>query len=442
MKKKIISSMLAFISAFSVSINVYATPVTEEKTEAIKQSLNEYNEIENTIRELEEKIDTLTDEIEPIFFEIEKNNEEIKKLEDEIIRLDENISHITSSIKEQQEVLGERLRATYKSSFYNNYIAILLSSDDFGTLLQNINVVSKIFLLDRELIDNLNNAKQELNDNILELDEKKKSLNDINKENTEKIQELNMKKEEQQLVIDEMNQKKNSVRGYIEVLESDLVSDFLNNINDDKSIDELNNLITSLNGLKNQIKTKSVVEDINNGIQKAKSIIFNKEKELEVKVIEFSNNIDVDNSNESSKDSDVEINNDDVQTRSIIDESVSLNNDASSIVSYAYEFIGAAYVYGATGPNSFDCSGFTQYVFNKFGYSLSRTTYTQVNQGIHVDRENLQPGDLIFTRGSVQTPQHVGIYVGNGKMIHASRPGVGVIVGDIYDYVTARRIIN
>ena len=336
MKKKIISSMLAFISAFSVSINVYATPVTEEKTEAIKQSLNEYNEIENTIRELEEKIDTLTDEIEPIFFEIEKNNEEIKKLEDEIMRLDENISHITSSIKEQQEVLGERLRATYKSSFYNNYIAILLSSDDFGTLLQNINVVSKIFLLDRELIDNLNNAKQELNDNILELDEKKKSLNDINKENTEKIQELNMKKEEQQLVIDEMNQKKNSVRGYIEVLESDLVSDFLNNINDDKSIDELNNLITSLNGLKNQIKTKSVVEDINNGIQKAKSIIFNKEKELEVKVIEFSNNIDVDNSNESSKDSDVEINNDDVQTRSIIDESVSLNNDASSIVSVSY----------------------------------------------------------------------------------------------------------
>ena len=179
--------MLAFISVFSVSINVYATPVTEEKTEAIKQSLNEYNEIENTIRELEEKIDTLTDEIEPIFFEIEKNNEEIKKLEDEIMRLDENISHITSSIKEQQEVLGERLRATYKSSFYNNYIAILLSSDDFGTLLQNINVVSKIFLLDRELIDNLNNAKQELNDNILELDEKKKSLNDINKENTEKI---------------------------------------------------------------------------------------------------------------------------------------------------------------------------------------------------------------------------------------------------------------
>lgn len=450
MKKKIISSMVALVATFNIGINVYATPVTEEKTEAIKQSQDEYNEIENTIGELEAKIDALTDEIEPIFFEIEGNNEEIKKLEGEITYLEESISNITSSIKEQQQILGERLRATYKGSFYNNYISILLSSNNFGTLLENINVVSKIFSLDRELIDNLNDEKYELDNTILELDEKKKNLNDINAENTKKMQELNIKKEKQQVVIDEMYQKKNSMIGYIEILENDLVNDFLNNINNDKSIDELNNLITSLNGLKNQIQTQSVISSVNNGIQKAKSIISDKEKELKARIIEPSNDLDIsitntDNQNVNSSDRpDVDIGNNEQTSvdSGNVESSVYTNKDASSIVSYAYEFIGSPYVYGAIGPSSFDCSGFTQYVFNKFGYSLTRTTYTQVNQGTYVTRENLQPGDLIFTRGTAQAPGHVGIYVGNGKMIHASRPGVGVIVGDMYDYVTARRIVG
>lgn len=442
--------MVALVATFNIGINVYATPVTEEKTEAIKQSQDEYNEIENTIGELEAKIDALTDEIEPIFFEIEGNNEEIKKLEGEITYLEESISNITSSIKEQQQILGERLRATYKGSFYNNYISILLSSNNFGTLLENINVVSKIFSLDRELIDNLNDEKYELDNTILELDEKKKNLNDINAENTKKMQELNIKKEKQQVVIDEMYQKKNSMIGYIEILENDLVNDFLNNINNDKSIDELNNLITSLNGLKNQIQTQSVISSVNNGIQKAKSIISDKEKELKARIIEPSNDLDIsitntDNQNVNSSDRpDVDIGNNEQTSvdSGNVESSVYTNKDASSIVSYAYEFIGSPYMYGAIGPSSFDCSGFTQYVFNKFGYSLTRTTYTQVNQGTYVTRENLQPGDLIFTRGTAQAPGHVGIYVGNGKMIHASRPGVGVIVGDMYDYVTARRIVG
>lgn len=420
MKKKIISSMVAFITILNLGISVYATPITDEKTEAIKQSQDEYTEIENTIRELEDKIDILTGEIEPIFFKIEENNEEIKKLEDEILALEESILGITSSIKEQQETLGERLRATYKGGFYNNYISVVLSSNDFGSLLENINVVSKIFLLDRELIDNLNNEKQQLDSNIIELNEKKKSLNDINIENTKKIEELNIKKEEQQVVIDEMYEKKNSMAGYIESLESDLVDDFLDDISDEKAIDELNNLITTLEALKNQIQTASVISNINTGIEKAKGIITNKEEQLRIKTIEEAN---VSMGNSSG-----------VVTNG--------GGTASSIVSYAYQFIGSAYVYGATGPTSFDCSGFTQYVFSKLGYSLTRTTYTQVKQGTYVARENLQIGDLVFTRGTADTPEHVGIYVGNGKMIHASRPGVGVIVGDIYNYVTARRIVN
>lgn len=429
MRKKIISSIVAIVTVLNFSVSAYATPVTDEKTEEIEQSQEEYRNIEDTIKSLEEKIDALTDEIEPIFFQIEENNKKIEELGNEIYTIEENISGIKASIKEQQEVLGERLRATYKGGFYNSYLSLLLTSNNFGGLLDSINTLSKIFSLDKNLIESLSNEKVQLDNNISALAEKKESLDIINIENTKKIEELNVKKEEQQIVIDEMYEKKNSMANYIEELENELVTTFIDDINENKSIDELNNLITALNGLKNQVQTDSVINSINTGIQKAQSIISNKEAEVKAR--------EISNASTGSTETTVSSGSSSVGSNEVV-----ASGNASSIVSYAYQFIGLPYVYGATGPSSFDCSGFTQYVFSKFGYSITRTTYTQVNQGTYVSRENLQPGDLVFTRGTASSPGHVGIYVGNGKMVHASRPGVGIIVGDIYDYVTARRIVN
>lgn len=74
----------------------------------------------------------------------------------------------------------------------------------------------------------------------------------------------------------------------------------------------------------------------------------------------------------------------------------------NEVVNYAYKFLGKPYVYGAVGPNAFDCSGLTQYVYNKFGVDISRTTYTQVNVGTKVDKSNLRAGDLVFLIQKVQ----------------------------------------
>jgi peptidoglycan DL-endopeptidase CwlO len=119
----------------------------------------------------------------------------------------------------------------------------------------------------------------------------------------------------------------------------------------------------------------------------------------------------------------------------------------TQVVNYAYKFLGKPYVYGAAGPNAFDCSGLTQYVFSKMGVDLSRTTYTQVGEGTKVNRSDLKPGDLVFfnTQGSIS---HVGIYVGNGEFIHAPRTGKPVMVSSLSDgyysqkYATARRIVK
>ena len=117
-----------------------------------------------------------------------------------------------------------------------------------------------------------------------------------------------------------------------------------------------------------------------------------------------------------------------------------------NIVNYAKKYLGKPYVYGGNGPNSFDCSGFTKYVFKNFGINIERTSYGQLNNGYYVSKDSLQPGDIVFFKqgGSVD---HVGIYIGGGQMIHASSPGDVVkydsIVSGYYNryYYTARRVI-
>lgn len=97
---------------------------------------------------------------------------------------------------------------------------------------------------------------------------------------------------------------------------------------------------------------------------------------------------------------------------------VPANVSGNSIVSYAYQFIGTPYQYGGNGPSTFDCSGFTSYVFRANGISLPRTADNQMNVGTYVPRDQLQPGDLVFF-GSGGYAEHVGIYVGNNSYIHA-----------------------
>ncbi|MCX5584965.1 NlpC/P60 family protein [Streptomyces erythrochromogenes] len=101
---------------------------------------------------------------------------------------------------------------------------------------------------------------------------------------------------------------------------------------------------------------------------------------------------------------------------------------AARAVAFAYSSIGKPYVWGATGPGSFDCSGLTQAAWRSAGVSLPRTTYTQINAGRRVSRDQLAPGDLVFFYSGIT---HVGLYVGNGQMVHAPRPGSTVRLAPI-----------
>ncbi|MDK1472797.1 NlpC/P60 family protein [Streptomyces sp. 549] len=101
---------------------------------------------------------------------------------------------------------------------------------------------------------------------------------------------------------------------------------------------------------------------------------------------------------------------------------------ATQAIAYARTALGKPYVWGATGPGAYDCSGLTQAAWQAAGVALPRTTYTQVNAGRRVARSELAPGDLVFFYSGLS---HVGLYIGNGQMIHAPRPGAPVRVAPI-----------
>ncbi|MFH9607794.1 NlpC/P60 family protein [Streptomyces sp. NPDC017448] len=97
------------------------------------------------------------------------------------------------------------------------------------------------------------------------------------------------------------------------------------------------------------------------------------------------------------------------------------NRGAAALAAAATQ-IGKAYVSGATGPNSYDCSGLTQWAFAQVNVHISRTTFTQHNDGTKIGRSQLRPGDLVFFNNLA----HVGFYAGNNQILHAPKPGAFV----------------
>jgi cell wall-associated NlpC family hydrolase len=100
----------------------------------------------------------------------------------------------------------------------------------------------------------------------------------------------------------------------------------------------------------------------------------------------------------------------------------------SGVVQIAMKYLGRPYQWAASGPNSFDCSGFTMFVYAQVGVSLPHSSRAQINCGERVSRANLKPGDLVFFGSPIH---HVGMYIGGGKMIHAPHTGDVVSIDSI-----------
>lgn len=405
MKKKIISAVLAATLVITSAMPAFATPNQE-----VIENQQKYEEMTQRIEDINSQIYTLNGAIEPLIETIEDNNAQMEQIKLEVKNTENEIVAAEEEIAKTEEVLGKRVRELYKSGGQSSYIMLLFSAESFNDLITKIESTNRLVNIDKKIVKELDEKQESLNEKIVSLEEKDAELTKINEETQVTLSELETKKAEQQSLIVQVEAEQAAFeRDYLAVSERTLVSGQFAVINDSSSsIDALNSAISQLRSIRDgQIKSSIVKEEINDKIEVAKA-----------KVSELQAAID-----EASK-----------PNRG--DANVSATGNA--IVDYAYKFLGTPYVWGGTTPSGFDCSGFTQYVYkNAAGYSLSRTTYTQINEGVAVSYSDLQLGDLVFTSNA----NHVGIYVGGGQFIHAPRTGDVVKVSAIYNFYAARRIL-
>lgn len=108
---------------------------------------------------------------------------------------------------------------------------------------------------------------------------------------------------------------------------------------------------------------------------------------------------------------------------------------AEKLIARAKQFVGTPYKWGGNGPLGFDCSGFTQFLYREIGINLPRVSYQQANVGKRISLDQLRPGDLVFWDNSSRNngADHVAIYIGNGMVIHAPKPGDRVKISKLWD---------
>lgn len=257
----------------------------------------------------------------------------------------------------------------------------------------------------------------------------------------------------------------NGADGYLSmILESKGLSDFISRVDTVRRIMELDK--TVINDL--QTKKQQIQDEKNTLEEKQKSLVqlkkdneskllsFQTSREKESKLIKEAKTMEkmyaskVEESQSLVKETLSRIESMNTSNDSTSTRTASRGNDggdggsyqvasSNAVVQYAASFQGTPYQWGADGPDSFDCSGFTSYVYRHFGVSLPRTSGEQSGYGRSVSRDNLKPGDLVFFGSPVH---HVGIYVGNGCYIHAPQTGDVVKISPLNrsDYAGARRV--
>ncbi|MGC8667795.1 MAG: C40 family peptidase [Chthonomonadales bacterium] len=131
----------------------------------------------------------------------------------------------------------------------------------------------------------------------------------------------------------------------------------------------------------------------------------------------------------------------DVRPRTTLSPGIRHLDRGERIARTALAFRGGRYVFGGNGPHGFDCSGLTQAICRQIGLVLQRTAAEQFTRGLPVSFEHLAPGDLVFFRNTYKRGiSHVGIYIGEGRFVHAANREKGIIVSSLFEPYYARRL--
>lgn len=424
MRKRILPLLIAIGLVMSVSRPILAETLTQKlnnQQKQLQQQRASYSLIQKNSEKLSISIEMLDSDIENIYYSIDNAKKEISSTQKKIDKTTKDIAVAQNDIKGEEALFNERMRAMYMNGA-DSYVEILLDSKGVEDLISRVENVKSIVDYDNKIIKELNDKKKDIEDRKKSLNDSKTKVLALKADNESKLDKLSAKKNEQHILIVEANKQQELHK---------------NDIADTQAL--LGSTATQINDEAEQGR-KEAAQAQKDAEQQKLAAEQNSKKYLAIatkktqQISPSRGNV----SNEVKREAPVRVASVKIAPE-VSQPKGSSSASSNELIAYAKTFLGTPYQWGANGPSTFDCSGFTKYVFAHFGVSMGRTTYVQINEGQYVARKNLQPGDLVFF--GTGTPHHVGIYIGNNLYIHAPKTGDVVKISPVArrDYMSARR---
>ena len=388
MTKRIIATITSVILILSVPMTVNATKISDIKAERDKtqQELNQANSTLSNLMEeregIEEEINTLDEELMEVMASISMVEDEIVELEGQIEETEEDLKEAIADEEAQYEAMKKRIQYMYEKGDYS-YLELLLECKNMSDLVSKSEYVEELYEYDRKMLIKYQEARQ------LVEDTKEKLL---------------MEQEELEVSKHELDEEKAGLDELLEEKKAE-ASDY------DAEIAKVKQAATLF---------KAKIKQQNAQIKKL-------EEEEAKKAAEEAAKASAGKSNSSNVDS------------SSIISGASGSAKGKDIANFACRYVGNPYVAGGTSlTNGADCSGFTFAIYKEFGISLPRTSTAQRGAGREVSLSDAQPGDIVCYAG------HVAIYIGGGRIVHASTPSTGIKYGNVNykPVITVRRIVD
>ncbi|MBC1433874.1 C40 family peptidase [Paenilisteria rocourtiae] len=402
MKKNtlIAASMAAVISLSPVfTTNAFADVNTD-----IQQKDAKLNDLKSKKADLQADLSSLVTKLESAQAKSKELQASFNKSAEQLKKLNADIAAINARIKEREAVLKERARSMQVNSNSNVYLDVVLGANNFSDLVDRVSAVNTIVDSDKAILD-----EQQKDEDAL------KSKSASVKKEQEKQQKAIASYEEQQNKIEAQKAEKEAVVAQLAAQQA--------TTEQEKStlVAQRDREAAAAAARAAAAKEATTVQPI--AATETKTESSSNTAESSSSVASSSNSSDDSSKSDSNTSTKKSSSNTSNSTNNSIATPTGSGYDA--MISTAYAQLGKPYSLGATGPGSFDCSGFTSYSFRAAGISLPRTSGAQYAASTKISSSQAKPGDLVFfSYGSGIA--HVGIYIGGGKMINAQNDGVKI----------------
>ena len=431
MRKKLVRLFAIFI-AFSMMVLVVepvrATTISDlekekqeleqkkkEADEKKKQEQEKYNDASGRVDTIQSDVDEVAGEIEEIdaalvetLASVELIEEDIDKKEEQIVVTTADYEAAKVTEEEQYEAMKLRVKFMYEKGD-TTYLQLLLESNGFSDMINKVEYIEKLYEYDRTLLNEYMDAR-------IAVEELKQQLEEEMAELEAQQHELEEEKESLEVILTE---KQKTYDNYEVQLAKAKQEAAVYKANIKKQNDEIKKLEAAAAAKQSEIDAAKKAEE---EARRAQELALQKQSE----------------SGSSSGSSSSGGNSSSGKSYASASSYSGSGSKGQQIANYACQFIGNPYVPGGTSlTEGADCSGFVWRVYKDFGYSVPRTSYSLRSYGTEVSYADAQPGDVVCYAG------HVGIYIGNGQIVHAStqKTGIKITNATYREILSVRRIV-